>query len=178
MSAAVPEGLPLLASVAQLSAAAAPFDPEPLVRNPRAIETMGRVDVLCFDKTGTLTTGRIGVQLVSDGVEERTVTELNPALRSVLAAAVRASPELGDDGESLPHSTDQAVVEAAERAGVTAAYGMGAWHPMGELAFEPTRRFTRWLVLAARVLWWWSRVRRNPSCRDARSGSRPPAGCR
>ena len=114
--AAVPEGLPLLASVAQLSAAQRLSNRSALVRNPRTIETMGRVDVLCFDKTGTLTTGRIGVQLVSDGVEEHAVTELNSALRSVLAAAVRASPELGDDGESLPHSTDQAVVEAAERA--------------------------------------------------------------
>ncbi len=139
--AAVPEGLPLLASMAQLSAAQRLSTRSALVRNPRTIEAMGRVDVLCFDKTGTLTTGRIGVQLVSDGVEEHAVTELNPALRSVLAAAVRASPEFGDDGEALPHSTDQAVVEAAERSGVTAAYGMGEWHSMGELAFEPTRRF-------------------------------------
>ena len=139
--AAVPEGLPLLASVAQLSAAQRLSTRSALVRNPRTIEAMGRVDVLCFDKTGTLTTGRIGVQLVSDGVEEHAVTELNPALRSVLAAAVRASPEFGDNGAALPHSTDQSVVEAAERSGVTAAYGMGEWHSIGELAFEPTRRF-------------------------------------
>ena len=57
--AAVPEGLPLLATVSELSGAKRLASRGALARNPRAIDTLGRVDVLCVDKTGTLTGGRI-----------------------------------------------------------------------------------------------------------------------
>ena len=142
MVAAVPEGLPLLATVAQLSAAQRLSARNALVRNPRTIEALGRVDVLCFDKTGTLTAGRIGLQLVSDGVEEEPVDALAEQRRAVLAAAVRASPELEDDEDALPHATDQAVIDGAEEAGVSPGEGMGGWHQIGELAFDSTRGFS------------------------------------
>src|SRR5205807_3528548 len=57
--ASVPEGLPFLVGAAQLASARRLSDHEALVRNPRTIEALGRVDTLCFDKTGTLTQGRI-----------------------------------------------------------------------------------------------------------------------
>jgi cation-transporting ATPase I len=69
--AAVPEGLPILASLAQFAAAGRLSGENVLVRNPRAIESLGRVNVICLDKTGTLTSGRIEVVQVSDG--QRTV---------------------------------------------------------------------------------------------------------
>ncbi|WP_146167735.1 HAD-IC family P-type ATPase, partial [Micromonospora sp. MH33] len=49
--ASVPEGLPFLVSAAQLAAARRLAEHGALVRNPRTIEALGRVDVLCFDKT-------------------------------------------------------------------------------------------------------------------------------
>ena len=59
--AAVPEGLPLVATVAQ----AGPRDACPgrgcWCAPPRTLEALGRVDTVCFDKTGTLTTGRLAV---------------------------------------------------------------------------------------------------------------------
>ncbi len=65
--ASVPEGLPFLVSAAQLAAARRLAVKGALVRNPRTIEALGRVNVLCFDKTGTLTQGRMAVSAVSDG---------------------------------------------------------------------------------------------------------------
>jgi cation-transporting ATPase I len=140
MVAAVPEGLPLLATVAQQSAAHRLSQHEALVRNPRTIEALGRVDLLCFDKTGTLTEGRIGLQRVSDGIVDEAVDALGPGRRAVLAAALRASPPSGD-GEVLTHATDQAVVEGAAAVGVTAGNGVGGWEPQDEQAFEPGRGF-------------------------------------
>jgi cation-transporting ATPase I len=142
MVAAVPEGLPLLATVAQLSAAQRLSARNALVRNPRTIEALGRVDVLCFDKTGTLTAGRIGLRQVSDGVHDEPLDALGGPCRAVLAGAVRASPALEDDEETLPHATDQAVVEAAEEAGVSPGEGIGGWRQIGELAFDSTRGFS------------------------------------
>src|SRR5262249_51586393 len=65
--AAVPEGLPIVASAAQYSAARRLSRRGALVRNPGTIEALGRVDVLCFDKTGTLTEGRIRLHRVWAG---------------------------------------------------------------------------------------------------------------
>ncbi|HEY2636747.1 MAG TPA: HAD-IC family P-type ATPase, partial [Solirubrobacteraceae bacterium] len=140
MVAAVPEGLPLLATVAQQSAAHRLSQHEALVRNPRTIEALGRVDLLCFDKTGTLTEGRIGLQRVSDGIVDEAVDALGPGRRAVLAAALRASPPSGN-GEVLTHATDQAVVAGAAALGVTAGDGLGGWEPQDEQAFEPGRGF-------------------------------------
>src|SRR5262249_13005203 len=67
--ASVPEGLPLLATAAQLAAAERLSHRGALVRNVRSIEALGRVDTLCVDKTGTVTEGRIELSDVSDGTE-------------------------------------------------------------------------------------------------------------
>ncbi len=142
MVAAVPEGLPLLATVAQLAAAQRLSSRGALVRNPRTIEALGRVDTLCFDKTGTLTAGEISLQRVSDGVVDEPVQSLGPEARNVLAAALRASPEAnGEDASLLPHATDRAVLEGALGVGVCPGDGLGGWTVLGELAFDPARGF-------------------------------------
>jgi cation-transporting ATPase I len=142
MVAAVPEGLPLVASVAQMAAARRLSERGALVRNPRTIEALGRVDTLCFDKTGTLTLGEITLQRVSDGASDERVDELGRRSRAVLSAALRASPDTsGGDHLLLPHATDRAVLTGGEMAGVTAADGLGGWDVLGELAFDPARGF-------------------------------------
>jgi len=142
MVAAVPEGLPLVASVAQLAAARRLSARGALVRNPRTIEALGRVDTLCFDKTGTLTMGTISLQRVSDGDTDERVDDMGPRSRAVLAAALRASPDSASDAVAdLPHATDRAVLAGAHTAGVTAADGLGSWDVLGQLAFDPARGF-------------------------------------
>jgi cation-transporting ATPase I len=142
MVAAVPEGLPLVASVAQMAAARRLSERGALVRNPRTIEALGRVDTLCFDKTGTLTLGEISLQRVSDGATDDGIGELGRRSRAVLTAALRASPGTSSqDLVLLPHATDRAVLAGAQTAGVTAADGLGGWDVLGELAFDPARGF-------------------------------------
>ena len=71
--AAIPEGLPFVATAAELSASKRLARHNILVRNRRAMEALGRVDIVCFDKTGTLTEGRIQLRAVSDGRGHRPV---------------------------------------------------------------------------------------------------------
>jgi cation-transporting ATPase I len=92
--ASVPEGLPLLATAAQLAAADRLSKQGALVRNARSIEALGRVDVLCIDKTGTLTEGRVELSVVSDGEDTTAVSALSDVGKGVLAAALRAAPDL------------------------------------------------------------------------------------
>ncbi|WP_307875510.1 HAD-IC family P-type ATPase, partial [Frankia nepalensis] len=63
--AAVPEGLPLVATVAQVAAARRLARLGVLVRSSRVVEALGRADVVCFDKTGTLTEGRLVLRAVT-----------------------------------------------------------------------------------------------------------------
>jgi cation-transporting ATPase I len=137
--AAVPEGLPLLANAAQRAAARRLSHHRVLVRDPRAIEALGRVDLLCADKTGTLTQGRLQLAVVSDG---EVVADLGDAAGSherVLLAARRATP-IDPTVERLPHPTDHAVAEGTEDAGVTRQDG-GSFEILDDLPFEPGRAY-------------------------------------
>ena len=139
--AAVPEGLPLVATVAQLSAARRLSRRNALVRNPATMEALGRVDVLCFDKTGTLTEGRIRLHRIwTPAGTGQPLGGLGQDGRAVLAAALRASPE-HRNGESLAHPTDRAVVDGGAAAGVSVELGTGGWQLAGELPFEPSRGY-------------------------------------
>ncbi|MEV6915686.1 cation-translocating P-type ATPase [Amycolatopsis sp. NPDC051106] len=108
--AAVPEGLPLVATVAQRAAARRLSARGVLVRAPRALEALGRLDVVCFDKTGTLTENRLRVVTTTgpDG-EPREADAADPVLR----AAARACPGAPDDPHVRVHATDTAVLDAA-----------------------------------------------------------------
>jgi cation-transporting ATPase I len=136
--AAVPEGLPFVATVAELAAARRLSNQGVLVRSPSTIEALGRVDALCFDKTGTLTQGRISLRMVSDGAGAAEPEDLDPWQHWILETAVRASPH--DDGEQpMAHPTDQAVLDGGRAAGITDHPGQSAL--LGELLFEPSRGY-------------------------------------
>ncbi|MEV4196882.1 cation-translocating P-type ATPase [Micromonospora globbae] len=140
--ASVPEGLPFLVSAAQLAAARRLAEHGALVRNPRTIEALGRVDVLCFDKTGTLTEGQLMLAGVGDGDAGRyaPVDRLDDRLRLTLGAALRATPGAVDP-EELTHQTDRAVRRGAAAAGVTEQAGAPGWRLVGGLPFEPSRGY-------------------------------------
>ncbi|WP_369220690.1 HAD-IC family P-type ATPase [Streptomyces sp. R39] len=141
--AAVPEGLPFVATVAELAAARRLSTRNTLVRSAPTIEALGRTDVLCFDKTGTLTEGRITLQQVSDGLEHHPPGRLTPALRRVLATAALAGPP--GPAATLAHPTDRAIAAGAESLGAAPARVAGlrtdTWDRLAELPFEPGRGY-------------------------------------
>ncbi len=135
--AAVPEGLPLVATMAQSAAARRLSEKGILVRTPRALEALGRLDTVCFDKTGTLTENRLRVTRVEE------VDDTVP----VVVAAARACPVNGS-GRQM-HVTDQAIVDAAE--------SDSGWAQESGLPFETSRGYSatvgrdvegaRWLLV-------------------------------
>ncbi len=138
--AAVPEGLPMLATIAQVAAARRLASRNVLVRNPRALEALGRVDQVCFDKTGTLTHGAISLVCVSDGAHEERIDALSHRGRAVLASALRATPAAERD-DVLPHATDRAIVVGAVAAQVADVDGVSAWDRLEEIPFESHRGY-------------------------------------
>lgn len=103
--AAVPEGMPLVATLAQSASARRLTKFGALVRVPRSVEALGRIDVVCFDKTGTLSENRLRVAQV------RPAPGRSP--EEVLRDAAHAAPAA--NGNPHVHATDVAIVEAARR---------------------------------------------------------------
>ena len=134
--AAVPEGLPLVATVAQLGAARRLSARGVLVRSARTVEALGRVDTVCFDKTGTLTEGRLRLVRLA-GLDEQWATDA-PAARRVLRAALRACPQ-PTNGEHAAHATDQAILDAAHPISADLEQD---WTELTELPFQSDRGFS------------------------------------
>ncbi|WP_138442381.1 HAD-IC family P-type ATPase [Sinomonas susongensis] len=140
--AAVPEGLPFLVSAAQLASARRLSARGTLVRNPRTIEALGRVDVLGFDKTGTLTEGRIALAAAAgpDGKLVGLEESAGQQTRRVLAAGLRATPQPVRQ-RPLEHMTDRAVVSGALQMGIGRDWDVTGWKRTASLPFEPTRAY-------------------------------------
>ncbi|OHU22341.1 haloacid dehalogenase [Mycobacteroides franklinii] len=124
--AAVPEGLPLVATLAQQASARRLTRTGVLVRTPRSVEALGRVDVVCFDKTGTLSENRLRVTQV--------YTATGVSREAVLLYAGNATPAAHDGRHA--HATDAAIAEAAH----TAADHTPT--PLVHLPFRPGRPFS------------------------------------
>jgi cation-transporting ATPase I len=139
--ASVPEGLPFLVNAAQLASARRLSRHGALVRNPRTIEALGRVDTLCFDKTGTLTQARIALAAIDDTTTFAATTPADePAAphAHVLAAGLRATPDRRGT-QPLAQPTDRAVAEGARAARITREHDLPGWRRLSMLPFEPSR---------------------------------------
>jgi cation-transporting ATPase I len=136
--AAVPEGLPLVATVAQLGAARRLSARGVLVRSPRTLEALGRVDTVCFDKTGTLTEGRLRLARLA-GLDEQW-DPADPQGRRVLRAAARACPQ-PQDTQPVAHATDRAILDAAAQH-LPAGLADEDWTELSELPFQSERGFS------------------------------------
>lgn len=127
--ASVPEGLPLLATAAQLAAARRLSVKGALVRNVRALEPLGRVDTVCLDKTGTVTEGTVELA-EAIGVFERP---------DLIELGALAGPERPLD---LRHTdpVDRALFLAVDREGSSLA--KVNFRRAGELPFDAGRAYS------------------------------------
>ncbi|MFI9272103.1 HAD-IC family P-type ATPase [Kitasatospora sp. NPDC052896] len=130
--AAVPEGLPLVATVAQLSATRRLGRIGVLVRTPRALEALGRMDTVCFDKTGTLTENRLHVVRVTaaDGTEyPADAADAAPLLQAAALSCRTPEQEAGIHA----HSTDEAIIASTPPG--------SPWTPVEVQPFEASRGY-------------------------------------
>ena len=102
--AAIPEGLPLVATLAQLAAARRLTGESVLIRNPHAVEALARLNVVCFDKTGTLSENRLKVKSVRPSAGFTAGQVLDAALSTSYARHTHR----------VEHATDDAITQAAD----------------------------------------------------------------
>lgn len=121
--AAVPEGLPAVATSTLALGIARMRRQQVAVRHLDAVETLGSVQVLCLDKTGTLTQNSMAVQRVLLGAGDAGSTPSAAPVRRRLLEVVSLCSEaqIQADGGPRGSATELALVRLARADGIDIA---------------------------------------------------------
>lgn len=136
--ATVPEGLPIVATLALARGMWRMARRQALVEQLAAVETLGSTNVILTDKTGTLTENRMTVVAVVVDGGEREPGEPHEAVREVLRAATLCTDAaLGPEGEAVGDAMEVALLRASAAAGEPVETLRERWPELRAEAFDP-----------------------------------------
>ena len=143
--AAIPEALSSIVTIVLAMGTQKMARQNAIIKDLKAVESLGSVSVICSDKTGTLTQNKMTPQKIyADGslLEGEDLNLVNDVQRRLLKAALLASDATNnaEQGTSIGDPTEVALVMLGEKFGVEEETYREQHPRLGELAFDSDRK--------------------------------------
>lgn len=142
--AAIPEALSSIVTIVQAMGTQKMAGEQAIIKDLKAVESLGCVSVICSDKTGTLTQNRMKAEAVYAGGREYGPGQFREAARGdgklLFWAAVLGSNARLDGGRQMGDPMEAALLSMAEQAGLSPERLRGECPRLYEIPFDSGRK--------------------------------------
>lgn len=141
--AAIPEALGSIVTIVQAMGTQKMAREHAIIKNLKAVESLGCVSVICSDKTGTLTQNKMTVQDIYIDQKIIPVSGLNlhsQLHRYLLYDAILSNDSAIVDGKGIGDPTEFALVEMVRKASLDEEVLRSLMHRLEELPFDSDRK--------------------------------------
>ena len=119
--AAIPEALGSIVTIVQALGTRKMANENAVIKDLKAVESLGCVSVICSDKTGTLTQNKMTVQKIyinGESIREEQLDLSNAAHRQLIYGMILNNDSSIVDGKGLGDPTEYALIESSRHLGI------------------------------------------------------------